>query len=82
MMNPFFQVENLNCDSCSDVANVLDLTNVPDSEGEKYVVPFIVKIKQDPVEINDLYSLYKENEEVFVNDAYGVKSTNRNCQPR
>ncbi|KAL5273195.1 hypothetical protein ACFFRR_000140 [Megaselia abdita] len=77
LMNPFFQVENLNCDPCSNVVNVLDLTNVPEDPGDKYAVPFIFKINQDAVKINDLYSLYKNNEEVFVNDAYRVKSTNR-----
>lgn len=45
MMNPFFQVENLNCDPCSNVVNVLDLTNVPEVEDkEKLAVPFIFKV--------------------------------------
>lgn len=47
MMNPFFQVENLNCDPCSNVVNVLDLTNVPEDDnpsGEKYAVPLIFKV--------------------------------------
>lgn len=46
MMNPFFQVENLNCDPCSNVVNVLDLTNVPEQNpsADKYAVPFIFKV--------------------------------------
>lgn len=46
MSNPFFQVENMNCEPCSNVVNVLDLTNIPDNppSGEKYAVPFIFKV--------------------------------------
>lgn len=42
LANPYFQVENLNCDPCADVANVLDLTNV-DQVAVNY--PYIFKVR-------------------------------------
>lgn len=41
LTNPYFQVENLNCDPCADVANVLDLTSI-DHVAVNY--PYIFKV--------------------------------------
>lgn len=74
MMNPFFQVDDLNCEPCAGVVNVLDLTHI---QHTTEFVPFVFKIKQDPVYISDLYELYKTHKDTFRRDAYRVKSTNR-----
>uniref|UniRef100_A0A0K8TKR0 Putative conserved plasma membrane protein n=1 Tax=Tabanus bromius TaxID=304241 RepID=A0A0K8TKR0_TABBR len=74
MMNPFFQVDDLNCEPCAGVVNVLDLTHV---QQRTEFVPFIFKINQQPVYVSDLFELYKSNKDVFYRDAYRVTSTNR-----
>ncbi|XP_055389563.1 uncharacterized protein LOC129618686 [Condylostylus longicornis] len=73
MMNPFFQVEDLDCNPCSNIVNVLDLTNVEKTTDS---VPFVFKVKQIPVTVNDFFELYKSNKEIFQRDAYRVRSTN------
>ncbi|XP_053949985.1 uncharacterized protein LOC128858073 [Anastrepha ludens] len=97
MQNPFFQgVNALNCDPCSNVESVLDLTaetaihyedsNKSQNERSKKdstadmsneFVPFVFKIKQEPIQLEDFYNVYVNNHEIFLRDAYRVQSTNR-----
>lgn len=74
IMNPFFKVDDLSCEPCADVMNVLDFTHVKQTSN---LVPFIFKINQEPVFMSDLFEVYKANKDVFRRDAYRVKSTNR-----
>ncbi|XP_037931832.1 uncharacterized protein LOC119666623, partial [Teleopsis dalmanni] len=41
------------------------------------LVPFLFKINQTPIEVQDLYNIYASNYEIFQRDAYRVQSTNR-----
>ncbi|XP_062534109.1 uncharacterized protein LOC134203246 [Armigeres subalbatus] len=72
LTNPYFQVENLNCDPCADVANVLDLTNV-DQVAVNY--PYIFKTQKELVDINRLQMLYEQHRAIFAKDAYKIQST-------
>lgn len=72
MMNPFFQVDDLNCDPCANVKNVLDLTNMDKTTD---FVPFVFKIQQKYIEPKDIYELYNNNREIFQRDAFRVQST-------
>lgn len=74
MMNPFFQVDDLNCDPCANVKNVLDLTNMDETTE---FVPFVFKIQQDFVQPEDIFKLYTINRDTFQRDAFRVQSTNR-----
>lgn len=40
-------------------------------------VPFLFKIHQDPIELNDFHSVYANNHDIFQRDAFRVHSTNR-----
>ncbi|XP_004525859.1 uncharacterized protein LOC101448451 [Ceratitis capitata] len=40
-------------------------------------VPFVFKIKQNPIHLEDIYDLYASNHDIFRRDAYRVQSTVR-----
>ncbi|XP_055586264.1 uncharacterized protein LOC129738953 [Uranotaenia lowii] len=72
LTNPYFQVENLNCDPCADVANVLDFTNV---EPMAVNYPYIFKTLKELVDIGRLQTLFEQHRATFVKDAYKVQSS-------
>uniref|UniRef100_A0A182JRN7 Uncharacterized protein n=1 Tax=Anopheles christyi TaxID=43041 RepID=A0A182JRN7_9DIPT len=81
LTNPYFQVENLNCDPCADVANVLDFTSVPNEPRSSLVAsaavnyPYIFKTQKELVDIGSLQALVEQHRSVFTKDAYRVQST-------
>lgn len=72
LTNPYFQVENLNCDPCADVANVLDFTTV---EHATVNYPYIFKTQKELVDIGRLQALYEQHRSIFTKDAYKIQST-------
>ncbi|XP_055524772.1 uncharacterized protein LOC129718230 [Wyeomyia smithii] len=72
LTNPYFQVENLNCDPCADVANVLDFTNI-DDVAVNY--PYIFKTQKELVDIHRLQILYEQHRAIFTKDAYKIQSS-------
>ncbi|XP_073832446.1 uncharacterized protein [Musca autumnalis] len=40
-------------------------------------VPFVFKINQEPIELEDFHKIFVDNREIFHRDAYRVQSTNR-----
>ncbi|XP_058978102.1 uncharacterized protein LOC101889598 [Musca domestica] len=40
-------------------------------------VPFVFKINQEPIELEDFHKIFVDNQEIFRRDAYRVQSTNR-----
>ncbi|XP_055632520.1 uncharacterized protein LOC129772995 [Toxorhynchites rutilus septentrionalis] len=72
LTNPYFQVENLNCDPCADVANVLDLTNV---EHVTVNYPYIFKAQKEQVDIGQLQALFEQHRAIFTKDAFKIQST-------
>ncbi|KFB43936.1 hypothetical protein ZHAS_00011762 [Anopheles sinensis] len=84
LTNPYFQVENLNCDPCADVANVLDFTAVLESRSTTSAsaaaaaavnYPYIFKTQKELVDIGSLQALFEQHRSVFTKDAYRVQST-------
>ncbi|XP_067642130.1 uncharacterized protein [Eurosta solidaginis] len=92
MQNPFFQgIDVLNCDSCSYAQSVVDLSTemtepsqltqtngIENSKTEisNMFVPFVFKINQEPIELEDFYKIYVSNQKTFKRDAFRVQSTN------
>lgn len=73
--NPFFQVDGLNCAPCSSVVNVLDLTNIEQVDLNENI-PFMFKTDQREISFRYFFDFYDNNKEVFMKDAYKVKSSN------
>ncbi|XP_017488889.1 PREDICTED: uncharacterized protein LOC108377138 [Rhagoletis zephyria] len=89
----FQGIDSLSCDPCSSVQSVLELTAVGSedpsntnnernksddlSDVSNEFVPFVFKIKQDPIQLDDFYNIYVNNQEIFLRDAYRVHSTYR-----
>uniref|UniRef100_A0A1I8Q8X2 Uncharacterized protein n=1 Tax=Stomoxys calcitrans TaxID=35570 RepID=A0A1I8Q8X2_STOCA len=61
--------------------NASDVVKVDDSSLNKLLhseyVPFVFKIDQKPIDLQDFHKIYVDNHEIFQRDAYRVQSTNR-----
>ncbi|KAI9582026.1 uncharacterized protein LOC119637482 [Glossina fuscipes] len=90
MGNPFFQMDDLSCSPCAHVEAVLDLGNTMQKQALESnnnlgiqkmptleYVPFIFKIDQKPMKLQQFYNIYSSNYEIFQRDAYRVQSTKR-----
>ncbi|XP_058054813.1 uncharacterized protein LOC131206315 [Anopheles bellator] len=75
LTNPYFQVENLNCDPCADVTNVLDFdsSGLDPSLGVHF--PYIFRSQKELVDLSTVQALYERHRSVFAKDAYKLQST-------
>ncbi|GAB0096325.1 uncharacterized protein DMENIID0001_118160 [Sergentomyia squamirostris] len=76
--NPIFTVTDLDCKPCSNVANVLDLSNYKDVSPSGQ--PFMFKSQQKLVTMRNIYEIYLANEAIFRQDAFRVLSTNHDIR--
>lgn len=74
--NPYFQVEGLNCSPCTNVINVLDLSNFDNVVEMNDNLPYIFRTDQRQITLRHFLDIYNNNRDVFEKDAFKIKSTN------